>query len=980
MNGPVARMGGAGVRVAASGLLALVLIAYSAAAGAGSARAGSYVVSACLAAPHGENNAWSASAWSAHVTAYASTCDNITASGLTARTSVEGAGTTAPFLDNATWTFDAPAGAVVTQAELSAFIYRYGGAGGPSEAWATGLSDETGGYLWGNAGSTGLWSGTSPGSYITIPVPSRTHLQFGVVCGNLGGCTTASTGVYSPPVLYMRALTQLYGARVTVSDGSVPSLGGQRGGLYATAGWIGGTAAVGFDASDNVGIKTTSVALDGDTHSAAGACDYTRRVPCPSLASYDTSFNTAAVGDGDHTLALTAVDTAGNPLTSSKTVHVDNTAPGMPSAPSLQGAPSAQWRTANDFTVAYANPPAGGGSPAASSDVQVCPIDGQGQAVPTGCTTTAFATANGSNTFSVPSQGRFRARVRIHDALYTGAWSDWSSVLRFDDVVPGAARSRPLDGWVGAARRAGGLHIDAPLQSPAPASGIAGYAVTSDGATPGATVDLAAADPADGAAVLDLGGWPDGAYTVRVRAISGAGLASADADVPTTTVRIDTHPPDVGVDAPDTGAVVARPVTLVVTATDPLSGMDPAPVDQPVTGGGYVEYAIDGTDPVQVRGGTTRITTSDGHHVVTVSAVDVAGNRAPERTFVFTQDTTAPQGGMLAVDPAQPRRIAFLVAEDCIKSASIQVSTDGATWRPIDTKVDGRLVTGSVPDDIWDVRTPYHVRAQVTDCAGNQATLTTWATGAAAGSPIGTVIPPQREPVRIALTFRPLSPACSPLHRRGKRSSCQARARRSAVSAARRKIVSRTRTVSGRLVDSSGMPMAGRELQLQTQPRSLTGRWSTVRVLRTDARGRVTGVVRKFTSLRIRLVKQRDERYDTGTSNTLVTRVAAVSTIRATPHTLRNGEVVVFRGRLMGGWVPRSGLRIALYGFSPAKRQWLPVRTTVLADGHGRWRARYRFTATRTTVTYRFRVRIPARPDYPFAPGWSRRVAVGVRP
>jgi len=176
MVGPAALRGGVRLHAIAAALFIVALGAPLAALGAATAHAGSYVVSTCLAAPNGENNAWTPSASSGHVTAYASACDNITGSGLAARTAVDPGGTTAPFLDNATWTFDAPPGAVVTQAELSAFAYRYGsGASFAPEAWATGLSDETGGYIWGSGGLAPMWTGTSPGSYITVPVPNRKH-------------------------------------------------------------------------------------------------------------------------------------------------------------------------------------------------------------------------------------------------------------------------------------------------------------------------------------------------------------------------------------------------------------------------------------------------------------------------------------------------------------------------------------------------------------------------------------------------------------------------------------------------------------------------------------------------------------------------------------------------------------------------------------------------------------------------------------
>ena len=71
---------------------------------------------------------------------------------------------------------------------------------------------------------------------------------------------------------------------------------------------------------------------------------------------------------------------------------------------------------------------------------------------------------------------------------------------------------------------------------------------------------------------------------------------------------------------------------------------------------------------------------------------------------------------------------------------------------------------------------------------------------------------------------------------------------------------------------------------------------------------------------------------------------------------------------------------IALYGYSPSKKRWLPVRTTVQVDPRGNWTALYRFTATSVNATYRFRVRIAERATFPFATGYSRTVKVRVRP
>ncbi len=637
MIGPAALRGGGRLHATAAALLALVLITSLATLAPATAHAGSYVVSTCLAAPNGENNAWTPSASSGHVTAYGSACDNITASGLTARTAVDPGGTTAPFLDNATWTFDAPAGSVITQAELSAFAYRYGsGSGFAPESWATGLSDETGGYIWGSGGLAPMWTGTSPGSYITVPVPSRTHLQFGVVCGNLGGCLTASTGVYSPPVVYMRALTQMYGSRITVTDGTTPSIAGQRGSLYTTSGWLGGTAAVGFDAADNVGVRTTRATVDGDVHNSDSSCDYTRRVPCPAAPSFDTSFNTAAFADGDHALTLTAIDTAGNPLSVARTVHIDNTAPGMPSTPALQGAPSSQWRTTNGFTVTYANPSAGGGSPAASSDVQVCPIDVQGQILSTGCTTAGFATASGANTFTVPSAGQFRARVRVHDALYTGAWSDWSAVLRFDDVVPAAAQPQHLNGWISQAETQAGLAISPPVA--APVTGVGDRWLRSDPRRDAARAQRRRRGQSTrltGQRHCDSASWADGVYTVRVRAVTRAGLVVCRRRMCSRqSVKIDTHPPTLTVDAPPAGAIVAKcRDARALQRRMPCLAWTRRLTTSPSPTAATSSTRSMAAAPTRVRGATAKLGMSDGHHVVAISATDVAGNRATSRVL-----------------------------------------------------------------------------------------------------------------------------------------------------------------------------------------------------------------------------------------------------------------------------------------------------------------------------------------------------------
>ena len=313
------------------------------------------------------------------------------------------------------------------------------------------------------------------------------------------------------------------------------------------------------------------------------------------------------------------------------------------------------------------------------------------------------------------------------------------------------------------------------------------------------------------------------------------------------------------------------------------------------------------------------------------------------------------------------------------------------------TEIAPRLVTSRVPDDVWDARQPYSVRATIADCAGNKSTLDQWYGGAADGRPIGTLTPPQRAAVRLTAAFTrlELAKACVKVRKprvvRNRKTGrtrivrrtvkvCPRAARSSTAVSAAKKVMSRTREVFGVLTDAVGTPLAGREIHVQTQPKVAGSAWQTVRVARTDTRGMIRAAVRKFTSLRIRLIAPRDEGFAEGVSQTLTTHVAARSSIKADRRALQNGDVLRLSGRVQGGHLPASGMEIALYGFSPSKKRWLPVRTTVRVDPRGNWAAVYRFTATGVKATYKFRVRIAERATFPFSTGYSRTVKVVVRP
>lgn len=111
---------------------------------------------------------------------------------------------------------------------------------------------------------------------------------------------------------------------------------------------------------------------------------------------------------------------------------------------------------------------------------------------------------------------------------------------------------------------------------------------------------------------------------------------------------------------------------------------------------------------------------------------------------------------------------------------------------------------------------------------------------------------------------------------------------------------------------------------------------------------------------------------------TLRVKVIAKATIKASKHSVRNGQPVVLRGKLVGGHVPRRGVNL-LVQWKDGKR-WRPF-SQVKTDRAGRYRYAYRFTRTNRTVRYQLRVAVAnGQVDYPFAPGASRAIRVTVAP
>ena len=538
----------------------------------------------------------------------------------------------------------------------------------------------------------------------------------------------------------------------------------------------------------------------------------------------------------------------------------------------------------------------------------------------------------------LPGAGEWKARAWATDALRSGAKSAWSEPLRFDAAPRGARPSTPA-----AAGRAGRAPSNAVLSFPDESargpSGIAGYAVARGDAEPGTAVT----QPGE-RALVDLGDLPEGVTTVRARAISGAGVAVGRGR--RGEVRIDRTPPRRRAEhrrraARGAGRGVAAPGGAPAPRRadqEQLSGMTPAPDGEPVTAAGYLEYQVDDAPPVRVR---TRARTvdlpDDGLHVVTVRAVDAAGNVSDPQRATFRVDRNAPGGLVERIAPPSRGACARAVTEECIAAADARAARRPApgTGRRTPRRSSGAPSRASSPTTgCRPASTP-----RGSACATAPATpahLTT----AAPSSPVALRLPLRdRLIVAAGVTVGGARGAARVTVRSG-----HARAR------------PRARDDARRARSSAGAAWSSRSA-------SATGDWRLRAMRVSDDTGRVAATL-----------PRRPEPAASGSSSPTPSRrsgrraapstvaVPARVTMRASRGRCATGRPCASRAGCSAATCRGAGASSSCRGTTRCKGRWQPVRTQGLrTTGTGRWTTTYRFTATvGATVTYRFRVRVRA--------------------
>lgn len=788
-----------------------------------------------------------------------------------------------------------------------------------------------------------------------------------LACENASGCMQSTLGD-----LRVRGRSFEF----TLEDGFKPEVDEPDGGLLS-GGWVRGTQDLSIAAEDQGGglVGLTTSLDDEPVVESPSSCSkidgrYVELRPCPLVRHEIQTVDTTTFEDGLNVLRVRADDVGGAYGEWEETIKIDNTPPNAPTGVSAAG--GGEWQSTNDFVLSWDSSPEAH-APISVVHYEICLL-------PVGPCEAGARDESGGDAMQVhvPQPGIYEFRMSFEDAAGNVDLDSPSRAvtLKFDDVLPGAAHIAAPTGWLGETQAENpvvelGLGVGTE-----PVSGIAGYSVTTDGSYPDASVEVSGRTPSYG-----LGEVPEGITSVRAVAISGAGRSSTNSG--TALVKVDRGAPSVlASGVPEAGTWQTRPVHVEITSSDQpdLSGVSSAPPDRPVGEGGHLALRLNDSAVDGVRGDLATVdVTTDGHHKLTYRAFDAAGNGSVEKEVRFRIDRTKPVGAFRALDPGDPRALRVDVgdATSGVADGAIEYRREGeGGFKRLATSRAGEAFVARVDDQALPAGR-YEVRAVVTDVAGNEAVIDSWADGSSA-----TLSMPLRLSAILTAVATVKAKGCA---KAAKRSRDKGRGRKQADRRKCRRKKARTVTAlalghgkrassTGRLATTQGAPIAHAPVIVEGRARS-GGPFAELGIARTDAQGAFRFTVPAGPSRTIRY------RYDG--ANTvrpaaaeLVTKVRAAARLKANRRRLRNGQAVRFTGRLLGKPIPTAGKLVALQ--ARVGREWRTFATP-RANSKGVFTHRYRFTATTGTRRYAFRAVVAREAAYPYEAGVSKLVRVTVR-
>jgi hypothetical protein len=366
-------------------------------------------------------------------------------------------------------------------------------------------------------------------------------------------------------------------------------------------------------------------------------------------------------------------------------------------------------------------------------------------------------------------------------------------------------------------------------------------------------------------------------------------------------------------------------------------------------------------DAENIQGLPKLLAPNPGEFRLYVWLEDAAGNQREANAPLSVPlrfDPEPPEVTFAAPDPADPLRVAVNAVDhhSGIAGGEIEMRAAGSsTWHGIPTERHDRQLVGYVDDERFRSGA-YEFRAHAVDVAGNEASTGTRTDGSAARLRL-----PARIDTRLAVgVLRRVSG-------RGDRKRTRQRLDTNVIVRYGRRL-----QLSGRLTNADGQPIDAATVEAQQE--NADGAILPIGLATTGSNGRFHYVLRA-TRNRDVFFRYPGSRRIGATTAAFRMRVPAASSIEVDRPKVRNGQAVMFSGRVASRPLPGNGKLIEMQAhFRGRWRTFSTVRT----DRVGRWRFPYRFGATLGRVIYRFRARLPSEGGYPFISGRSRTARVVV--
>jgi hypothetical protein len=347
--------------------------------------------------------------------------------------------------------------------------------------------------------------------------------------------------------------------------------------------------------------------------------------------------------------------------------------------------------------------------------------------------------------------------------------------------------------------------------------------------------------------------------------------------------------------------------------------------------------------------------------------VDAAGNEQPASAVEVDGlgfDDTPPEAVVFtAPDPQDPARVRVQATDGVsgLAAGVIEVRRDGQeAWLPLPTEVSAGGVSALMDDEALP-KGLYFLRARVVDAAGLEASNDRGSDGQPALAKL---------PIRLASHVSAGRRGHRTCKGHGRQRSCRYRlATKPTVR------VGRSTRLYGRLT-VAGQAMPGAAVEVWRQLKLDGAQWGRLGTVTTSRTGRFSYLARRGPARSIRF------RYPgtpmiRGRNGDVALRVRAAATLRPNRRSVINGEDVIFRGRLAGGWIPPAGALVELQ--VRTRGQWRTFAQPRARAKTGRYVYRYRFETVRGRASFKFRARVRQQPGLPFITGTSRAVRVRVR-